>query len=222
VRTAIVPFSRKELHIGFPFWRCTVRRVAATSTVLLWVVAVDVLVAQSQGVARTAPADAEAFLKRGEELAGVHEYDRAIADYSTAIRLKPDYAEAFNDRGFAYYLKVNYEQAIADYTRAIELRPDYPKAYNSRGVVYMAGGYGRAKAVADFDRAIALKPDFRYAYINRANARLLRHPLLALDDFHHASMHPERLAGMLGGAVLVVIAGIAILWRKRTQWSSVS
>ncbi len=48
----------------------------------------------------------------------------------------------------------------------------------------MQGGYGAAKSVPDFDRAIALKPDFRYAYINRANARFMRHPWLAIADFH--------------------------------------
>ena len=158
---------------------------------------------------------AEFFLKRGEDFAGGHDYNRAIADYSTAIQLKPDSAEAYNDRGFAYYLRGDCDRAIADYTRAIELRPDYPKAYNSRGVCYMGGGYSRAMAVADFDRAIALKPDFRYAYINRANARLLTHPWLALDDFHRAGMHPERRIAMLCGVVLLVVADLAMVWRKR-------
>ena len=158
---------------------------------------------------------AEFYLKRGEDFSGAHQYDRAIADYTTAIQLKPDYAEAYNDRGFAYYLKGDAERAIADYTRAIELRPNYPKAYNSRGVAYMAHGYGAAKSVPDFDRAIALKPDFRYAYINRANARLASHPWLALQDFHRAGMYPERTVAMLGGAVLVMIVGIAWIRRRR-------
>jgi tetratricopeptide (TPR) repeat protein len=164
-------------------------------------------------------AGAEFYLKRGEEFSGVHEYDRAIADYSTAIQLKPDYAEAYNDRGFAYYLKGDAERAIADYTRAIELRPDYPKAYNSRGVVYMAHGYGAAKSVPDFDRAIALQPDFRYAYINRANARLSSHPWLALQDFHRAGVYPERTVAILGGALAFVIVGVAWIRRRRIRRS---
>jgi hypothetical protein len=200
-------------------------RMAVASALLAWGVAAGILAVQSQTVAPTsqtiAPpgsaAGAEFYLKRGEDNAGVHEYDRAIADYSTAIQLKPDYAEAYNDRGFAYYLKGDAEHAIADYTRAIELRPNYPKAYNSRGVVYMAHGYGRAKAVADFDRAIALKPDFRYAYINRANARLASHPWLALQDFHRAGMYPERTVAMLGGAVLIMIVGIVWIRRRRLR-----
>jgi tetratricopeptide (TPR) repeat protein len=154
------------------------------------------------------------YLKRGEDFSGSHQYDRAIADYTTAIQLKPDYAEAYNDRGFAYFLKGDAERAIADYTRALELRPNYPKAYNSRGVAYMAHGYGAAKSVPDFDRAIALKPDFRYAYINRANARLASHPWLALQDFHRAGMHPERTIAILAGVVMVIIVGIAWLRRR--------
>jgi tetratricopeptide (TPR) repeat protein len=159
--------------------------------------------------------DAEFYLKRGEDYSGVQQYDRAIADYTTALELKPDYAEAYNDRGFAYYLKRDFDRAIADYTRAIELRPNYPKAYNSRGVVYMAGGYGEAKSLPDFDRAIELKPDFRYAYINRANARLFSHPRLALQDFHRAGMHPERTVAILASVAMVAIAVVRVVLRRR-------
>jgi hypothetical protein len=204
------------------------RRMVAACALLVWGVAVGILAVQSLTVAPPAQtiappgsaADAEFYLKRGENFGGVHDYDQAIADYNTAIRLKPDYAEAYNDRGFAYYMKggkAPSQRAIADFTRAIELRPNYPKAYNSRGVMYMAGGYARAKAIADFDRAIELKPDFRYAYINRANARLPAHPWLALDDFHRAGRHPERTAAMLGGVILLVVAGIAMVWRTRIR-----
>ena len=200
--------------------------VVAAAALLAWdVAAAGALATPSQNAVPPrptvgtpgSPSGAEFYLGRGEDFSSAHDYDRAIADYSTAIRLKPDYAEAYNDRGFAYYLKGDAERAIADYTRAIALRPDYPKAYNSRGVVYMAHGYERAKAVADFDRAIGLKPDFRYAYINRANARLLRHPWLALDDFHRAGMHPERLVAVFGGAILAAVAGIVLVRRVRVR-----
>jgi tetratricopeptide (TPR) repeat protein len=172
------------------------------------------VVPASQAVATPgSPADAEFYLRRGEDFSSVHDYDRAIADYTTAIQLRPDYAEAYNDRSFAYYLKGDAERAIADYTRAIELRPNYPMAYNSRGVAYMAHGYGAAKSVPDFDRAIALKPDFRYAYINRANARLASHPWLALQDFHRAGMYPDRTVTIVVGAVSMMIVGV--IWIRR-------
>ena len=193
-------------------------RTAVGSAFLMSVVAFGVFAIKFQTVAPTkSSVDAEFYLKRGEDFSGVHQYDRAIADYAAAIELKPDYAEAYNDRGFAYYLKGDFEQAIADYTRAIELRPNYPKAYNSRGVVYMSGGYGEAKSVPDFDRAIELKPDFRYAYINRASARLFSHPRLALQDFHRAGMHPERTVGILGSVLLMLALAVTFLILKRRR-----
>ena len=200
-------------------------RIAIASAVLACGLAAGTLAIQSHTGGSSAQviaapgseAGAAFYLKRGEDFSGAKQYDRAIADYTTAIQLKPDYAEAYNDRGFAYYLKGDAERAIADYTRAIALRPNYPMAYNSRGVVYMSHGYGAAKSVPDFDRAIALKPDFRYAYINRANARLFSHPWLALQDFHRAGMYPERTVAMLGGAVLVMMAGIVWIRRRRHQ-----
>lgn len=203
-------------------------RMVAASALLVWGVAAGILAVQSQTVVPPSqtvatpgsPSGAEFYLRRGEDFSGVRDYDRAIADYNTAIQLKPDYAEAYNDRGFAYYLKGDAERAIADYTRAIALRPNYPKAYNSRGVVYMSHGYGAAKAVADFDRAIALKPDFRYAYINRANARLASHPWLALQDFHRGGMYPERTVAILVGLLFIMTVGIVWIRRRRHRRAS--
>jgi tetratricopeptide (TPR) repeat protein len=160
------------------------------------------------------------YLKRGEARTDAKQYGDAIGDFTMAIRLHPNFPEAYNDRGFAYYLKGDFEQAISDFTRAIDLRPNYPKAFNSRGVAYMQGGYGAAKSVPDFDRAISLKPDFRYAYINRANARLLRHPWLALRDFHQAGMHPERIPAVLLLAVIIVLALALVRRRLRASASS--
>ena len=158
---------------------------------------------------------AQSYLARGDALSETRDYAAAIAAYGSAIQLKPDFAEAYNNRGFAHYRSGNAELAIADFTRAIELRPNYPKAYNSRGVVYMANGYESSAAIADFDRAIALKPDFRYAYINRANARLFRHPGLALTDFHRAGMHPERI--LIGAAAVLLAVGVAVVKRRRSR-----
>jgi tetratricopeptide (TPR) repeat protein len=186
-------------------------------TVIVWLLSLSVGAAQSGSVAVTGPLpDAEAYVKRGEVSAGAHKYDQAIADYNMAIRLRPDYAEAYNDRGHAYHWKgSNRDRAVADFTRAIELRPNYPTAYNNRGVVYMAGG-DAARGISDFDRALELNPTFRNAYINRGNARLrLLRVGPALDDFHRAGMYPERTVAMLGGAILLAVAGIVVVRRTR-------
>jgi tetratricopeptide (TPR) repeat protein len=151
----------------------------------------------------------------GNALQDSGRHTEAIECYRLAIAERPEFAEAFNNRGFAHYLRGDAELAIADFTRAIELRPNYPKAYNSRGVVFMSNGYESSRAIADFDRAIALKPDFRYAYINRANARLVRHPWLALNDFHQAGMHPERV--LMGGAAVMLAVGLIVVRRRRVR-----
>jgi len=190
--------------------------------VLVSLLSTSVVAAQSGRVAVTGPLpDAEAYLQRGEAAAGAHRYDQAIADYDMAIRLRPDYAEAYNDRGHAYHWKGgNGDRARADFTRAIELRPNYPTAYNNRGVVAMAGG-DAARSIPDFDRALELNPAFRNAYVNRGNARLrLGRVGPALDDFHRAGMYPERTVAILGGLVLLTVAGIVVARRTRVRGGS--
>lgn len=164
------------------------------------------------------PATAQEYLQRGEERAGAHNYDGAIADYTAALKLRSDYAEAYNDRGHAYYWKGDAAKAIADFTRAIELRPAYPNAFNNHGAAYMASGDSK-RAIADFDRALELKPNFRHAYVNRANARLGSDWRQALDDFHEAGMNPERaLALIVAGMPLLAGTGVFTLLgiRRRT------
>ena len=155
------------------------------------------------------------YLRRGEESAGAHDWNGAIADYNIALALRPDYAEAYKDRGHAYYWTHDYARAIADFTRAIELRPNYPHAFNNRGAAWLASGISRERAIADFDQAIRLKPDFRNAYVNRANAREFRHWRQALDDFHQAGMHPERAFALGLCGMLLAGAGGFILHRRR-------
>ena len=159
-------------------------------------------------------------LARGEQLAGAHQYDRAIAEYNKALELKPGYAEAFNDRGHAYYWKGAGVQAIADFTYAIHLRPNYPTAYNNRGAAHMAGG-NSARAIADLTRALELNPGLRNARVNRANAHLrLGHLRQSLDDFHRAGMHPER-AGVAAATLLAIAAlGLASRARRRRLTAS--
>ena len=193
--------------------RNTIARVLLLAAVAIWIAGV-----KSQTSAPAKPtASPDFYLARAEGFFATKQYDRAIADLTVAIELKPDYAEAYNDRGFAHYLKGDFAQAISDYTRAIELRPNYPRAFNSRGVAYMQGGYGAAKSVPDFDRAIELKPDFRYAYINRANARGLRHPWLALQDFHRVGMHPERTIAILASVFFTFALVFVFLVLRRTR-----
>ena len=56
------------------------------------------------------------------------QYDRAIADYNTALQLDPAQADAFNDRGEVWRKKGDRRHALADFGAAIRLNPEHSVA----------------------------------------------------------------------------------------------
>src|SRR5262249_29638781 len=60
---------------------------------------------------------------RAVEYANKGDYDRAVADFSTAIHLDPTDADAYNDRGAAWLAKGENDLAFADFSEAIRLNP---------------------------------------------------------------------------------------------------
>ena len=96
-------------------------------------------------------------------------YERAIADYTSAIRLDPRDTVTYINRGHAYAMKDQYDRAIADFTMAIKIDSLNADAYYDRGIAYKRNGqYDRA--IADFSKAIELDPGYVDAYVNRGNA----------------------------------------------------
>ena len=63
-------------------------------------------------------------------------WDKAIADYSTAIEKDPRYADAYCNRGAAWYNLGQLEKAIADYSRALEIDPGFAAALSNRELAY--------------------------------------------------------------------------------------
>ena len=88
--------------------------------------------------------------------ANLHEYDRAIADYSEAIRLRPQ-ANFFTNRGDAYQYKKEYEHAIADYNAALKLDPKFALAHNNLGAAYRSKG-DLERAILHYEQAVRLNP----------------------------------------------------------------
>jgi tetratricopeptide (TPR) repeat protein len=107
------------------------------------------------------------YNKRGMELAGKSESDKAIADYDEALRLDPNFVVAYYNRAWVFRKKREPDRAIADYTEAIRINPKYALAYNARGITFNdKAEYDRA--IADFDAVIALDPRLAFAFANRA------------------------------------------------------
>ena len=83
------------------------------------------------------------------------EYDKAIAEYETAIAILPAYSKAINNLGNVYLNRGDYDKALEKYEKAIAIDPDVGEAHNNLGLVYYAKGkYGLAKN--HIDRALAL------------------------------------------------------------------
>jgi tetratricopeptide (TPR) repeat protein len=126
------------------------------------------------------------YSNRGVEWKLKKDYERALADYGTAIRLDATYADAFYNRCIIYNIKEDFDRALADCTRAVKLGPS-PDAmsstgaqrlgddrtssdyYAQRGFAYL-GKKNFDLAIADYDKAIRLNPNNAKAVSNRGLA----------------------------------------------------
>ena len=100
------------------------------------------------------------FVRRGK-------YDKAIAEFSSAIQLNPMQAVAYNNRGLAFSEKKDYDSALKDFNKAIEINPSYVTAYYNRGNLFFTKEE-YDQAVVNYTKVITLKPSFARAYNNRA------------------------------------------------------
>jgi tetratricopeptide (TPR) repeat protein len=103
------------------------------------------------------PRDAPGFVLRADAFLNRQEFDKAIADYTSAIALQPDDPAFYTDRGAAYALDKQPKLALSDFDQALKLHPDAPRALLSRGELRLSSG-DAAGARTDFDAAIRLSP----------------------------------------------------------------
>ncbi len=108
-------------------------------------------------------------------------WDRAIADFTSAIGLganpaiaNGDRAVAYNNRGTVFDKRSEYgggelDRALADFERAIELDPKIASYYLNRGHASYVAGH-TSQAIANYVRALELDPELTDAYFNRGLA----------------------------------------------------
>jgi protein O-mannosyl-transferase len=125
------------------------------------------------------PGDPISYHNRGLAYKDAGDYERAVADFTTALSINPQFIDAYNNRGLAYKNNREYKKALSDFDIAISLRPRYVKAWCNRGLTHTITGQYQ-KAIEDLTRAVAIDPQFALAYYNRGNA------YAALDDDEHA------------------------------------
>jgi tetratricopeptide (TPR) repeat protein len=107
---------------------------------------------------------ATAHINRANVYARRGSFDRAIADYATAIGLDPTNPLAPYNRGNVYFDIKLYERAMVDFTRAIALDRRFALAYYNRGLAQERLGDTEA-AANDYRQVLVLDPTLKRAQL---------------------------------------------------------
>lgn len=116
----------------------------------------------------------EAYTQRGRCWSILKDYDKAIADDTTALQLDPEQTAAYFGRGVAYFARGDdkkslddVRKSIPDFDRVIDLNPQAPTGFYFRGLA-RTRTRELDKALSDLTKAIELEPRFVPAYEARA------------------------------------------------------
>ena len=93
-------------------------------------------------------------------------YDKAIAEFKTALKLKPDSPDILNNMGVIYQRKGLIDKAIDVYSQAIDMGSKWSSPYVNLGTVYLGKG-DPLTALKWFKMAIKIDP---YDAVALANA----------------------------------------------------
>ncbi len=99
---------------------------------------------------------ASAFFNRAGAYGQAGEYDKAIADYSSAIEIK-DTPYYYSSRCWAYAQKGDLDCALKDCDKAIAGDASLAEAYVNRGAIYEKKRDAE-KAILDYQAALAVEP----------------------------------------------------------------
>jgi tetratricopeptide (TPR) repeat protein len=146
---------------------------------------------------------AEIFMHRGSAYFYQGDYDRAIADYDSALQLRPDFSKVFDGRGLAYERKGDHDRAFQDFDQAIRLDPNFSEAYHHRGRAHQ-GKNEFVQALQDFDQAIRLDPNSANPYYYRGEIYQQQgDSTRALQDFNRAiELNPNFTAALVRRGLL--------------------
>lgn len=131
------------------------------------------------------------LLSRGAAYMRTEDFDRAVADFSSALKLDPQNERALYYRGLAHLNKGDFEKAADDLNRAIALNPERGAAFLARGL--SKSELGREdEAINDFKAAVA-------------------HSAVEVEEFSH----------LFGNTRTLFDRSMAVLEGERGPWSIV-
>jgi tetratricopeptide (TPR) repeat protein len=106
---------------------------------------------------------------RGAAYYRISNYQRALADYNSAIRLGTKESSSFYNRALVYEKFGAHRRAVSDYDAAIRLQDDNADAHLNRGLILLNANK-LDQAIADFTRVLELRPNDTDALANRGIA----------------------------------------------------
>lgn len=151
------------------------------------------------------PANADAWLLRGNALQLAADHEAAVESFERALTLRANLPAALNNQGHSLRLLRRTERALAAFDRALELQPGYAMALNNRGLALLDMRL-IAQAIECFDAALAAVPEFCEARSNRGTALLEQKRFAeAARDFARLAQEAPNLGGVWGN----------LLWARR-------
>lgn len=109
------------------------------------------------------------YKARGQGYTDKRDYDKALADFNSALKVDPQNASIYQERGRAYMKMDDLDKSLADYASAIRIEPQDTNSYLCRGNIYKRQG-NYDLAFKDYGTALKINPKNPFAYLNRGDA----------------------------------------------------
>ena len=146
-------------------------------------------------------------------------WNKAAADFTTAIQKDPNDAQAYERLGFIHRSQKKFNEAIADYDKSLQIKPD-PDVYTKRGYTYVTYLQNYEKGIADYEQALKINPnDYdtqqRLQYAQQAlKAKNAPPPTATPTPTPEPGLFTPMNIG-IGLAVLLVLIGIIFVVTRR-------
>jgi tetratricopeptide (TPR) repeat protein len=140
---------------------------------------------------RQHPGSATAAYLRGDALARLGDWKRALEEYDKALVLRPGFGVCLNARGIAQLKQGDQFKAKRDFEQATKTDPDFADAQASLGSFWLRGGAPES-AEPCFVRALQISSNFALAMNGRGCAMFIftTNDQAAFDLFKTASLSP--------------------------------
>jgi tetratricopeptide (TPR) repeat protein len=123
---------------------------------------------------------AQAWNQQSQALAGMGNYEAALAAANRAVGIAPNLAVAWSDRSVVLWYLKNYTEALTSVNRALELDPNAAQAWGNQARIFRSLGQSQAEwdsnaatryyqqAITSYQRALQLQPNNAELWANQS------------------------------------------------------